>query len=230
MVGLLRRIVGKLCHESCRAIGHFLPTKGCVYMLHDISDSQGEFSISELELEKFLSSTDKNKVIRLEEWENVNNFIAITIDDVPDSFYRKGFPLFKKYRVPFTIFVCTSLLDTPGFITTDQLKEMSQSELCTVGSHGTLHEFYKGLSREGKIRFLENSKKELSYICQRQTDLFAFPYGSIYACGFKEKKLVSRYYKYGFGTIASKIPSKSILPKYFLPRVNLTSEVIRQMS
>ena len=198
-------------------------------MLHEISESGAEFSISESELELFLSSLDHEKVINLSEWESKSDFIAITIDDVPENFYHFGFPLFKKYNIPFTIFISTSLLDTPGFITTDQLKEMSQSELCTVGSHGTLHEFYKGLSREGKIRFLENSKKELSYICQRQTDLFAFPYGSIYACGFKEKKLVSRYYKYGFGTIACKIPSKSILPKYFLPRVNLTSEVIRKM-
>lgn len=198
-------------------------------MLHEISESGAEFSISESELELFLSSLDREKVINLSEWESKSDFIAITIDDVPENFYHFGFPLFKKYNIPFTIFVSTSLLDTPDFITTDQLKEMSQCELCTVGSHGTLHEFYKGFGRDEKILFLENSKKALSNIYQREIELFAFPYGSVYACGLKNKKLVAKFYKYGFGTIASKITEKSFFPKYFLPRVNLTSEVIRKM-
>ena len=203
-----------------------LPRRGCVYMLHDISDKKGDFCISAAELEKFLSSLDRKKVINLAEWQSKSDFIAITIDDVPESFFLNGFPLFKKYGIPFTIFVSTSLLDTRGFLKTDQLVELSQCALCTVGSHGTLHKFYKGFGKDEKIRFLDDSQKRLAEICGRPVDLFAFPYGSLYACGYKDKKLVSRFYKFGFGTIACPITKPNLLPKYFLPRVNLTQKSI----
>lgn len=223
MMTLFFRIIGKICHVFGAFAGRILPKKGVVYMLHEISDSDGEFCISSAVLEAFLASLDKEKVIHLEDWESKEDFIAITIDDVPENFYHNGFPLFQKYGIPFTIFVSTSLLDTPGFLNAAQLKELAQCELCTVGSHGTAHEFYKSFSREEKIRFLEDSKKKLSEICNRPIDLFAFPYGSVYACGFRDKKLVSKYYRYGFGTIASKVTKKNILPSYFLPRINFIS-------
>lgn len=229
MVNLISRIVGKVCHVGASAIGSLLPKKGVVYMLHEVSDSGEDLCVTEAELERFLSSLDRNKLIDLAEWSDKSDFVAITIDDVPENFYWKGFPLLKKYRLPFTLFVSTSLLDTPGFITTEQLREMADCDLCTVGSHGTLHEFYKNFSHEEKIRFLEDSQKELSVICGRPVELFAFPYGSVYACGFKDKKLVSRYYKYGFGTIGTNLTSFRLLPKYFLPRENLSSGLIHRI-
>lgn len=226
MYNLLARIVGKLGHECLRIISHLFPERGRVYMLHDISNKQSNFSISHSELEQFLLSVDNSKIIKLSDWEYKSNFIAITIDDVPESFFLNGFPLFKKYGVPFTIFVNTSLLDTSGYITTEQLKELSLWQLCTIGSHGTYHDFYKDFSKEEKINFLEDSQKILSEICGRPVEMFAFPYGSLYACGFKNKKLVSRFYKYGFGTIATPITYKSLFSKYFLPRINLDKKNI----
>lgn len=220
------RLISKLTQISYCYLSKLYKSKGVVYMLHNISDADSEFSISERDLEYFLSKLDCSKVINLSEWEKKSGFVAITIDDVPENFYLKGFTIFKKYGIPFTIFVSTSLLNKPGYISDVQLKEMSQCELCTVGSHGTKHEFYKNFTHDEKIRFLEDSQKELSEICKCRVEMFAFPYGSFYACGFKDKKLVSRYYKYGFGTIGTVIASINILPKYFLPRVNLTSGLI----
>lgn len=227
MKNICCRIISKLCHVSCEIIGKLLSTKGYVYMLHEISGKEDQFCISRKELASFLSSLDKEKVIKLSEWETKTDFIAITIDDVPENFYYNGFPLFKKYEIPFTIFVNTSLLDTPGFLQSDQLKEIANCELCTVGSHGTVHQFYKRFSRKEKILFLENSKKTLSDICDRNIELFAFPYGSVYACGFQDIKLVSRYYKYGFCTIASPITKPGLLNSSFLPRINLTKSLIK---
>lgn len=225
ITNIFQRIIGKLAHISYCFVGSFYKSKGVVYMLHEISEHDGEFCISRKELEYFLRSVEKDKVINLSEWESKSDFIAITIDDVPENFYNNGFPLFKKYGIPFTIFVSTSLLDTPGFIKTEQLKEMAQCNLCTVGSHGTIHDLYRKLNKNDKIHFLEKSQKCLSEICNRPIDLFAFPYGSVYACGLKGKKLVSRFYKYGFGTIACDIISP-ISRKYFLPRKNLTRNLI----
>ena len=102
------------------------------------------------------------------------------------------------------------------------LKEMADSELCTVGSHGWKHEFFYKFNKKGIRQDLESSKKHLESLIGMSVELYAFPYGSFYACGLKHKHLVSDYYKYGFGTVAVPITNPSLLPKYFLPRINVT--------
>lgn len=226
MIDLFYRSVCKVSQVSCCLVSKLFKRKGVVYMLHDISDSTNEFSISEKELEHFLITIKSKNVINLQNWENEKNFIAISIDDVPESFFIKGFPLFIKYSIPFTIFISTDLLDKPGYLSTAQLIELSKSKLCTIGSHGTVHEYYHRLSLPEKISFLQDSKNLLSDICKRNIELFAFPYGSFYACGFTDKRLVQQFYKYGFGTINSCI-TKNFSGKFFLPRINLNLNIVR---
>lgn len=215
------RLSGKICHLSYAFASKFFKSKGVIYMLHDISDNASEFSITEEQLESFLISVKEQNVINLLDWENETNFVAISIDDVPESFYTKGFSLFKRHNLPFTIFVSTELLDKPGYITSSQLREMSECKFCTVGSHGTIHDIYRKLKYSEKLDFLKSSKEQLSDICHKPIELFAFPYGSYYACGYTDKKLVADFYKYGFGTVNCMITSLDNKRKYFLPRKNL---------
>lgn len=221
MTRYIYKVLSKIIHLSYCFVNKFYKTKGTIYMLHNISDETNEFSITQHQLDSFLKGQNKSKVIHLLDWPDKTDFVAFTIDDVPENFYHNGFPVFKKYGIPFTIFVNTSLLDQPGYITIGQLKEMAKCELCTVGSHGTVHKFYKGLQHEDKIRFLGDSNSILSKICGCQIELFAFPYGSVYACGLKDIRLVSDFYKFGFGTIASNITEFSKCNRNFLPRKNL---------
>ena len=230
MMTLFFRIIGKICHVFGAFAGRILPKKGVVYMLHEISDSDGEFCISSAVLEAFLASLDKEKVIHLEDWESKEDFIAITIDDVPENFYHNGFPLFRKYGIPFTIFVATSLLDTDGYITTEQLKEMAASPLCTIGSHGVNHSFFRSLNKDERHDELADSKRTLEKIIGKPVELYAFPYGSYYACGYRNKKQVLDYYKYGFGTVNAHITHPRFLKKYFLPRINVNSALIDKLT
>lgn len=193
-------------------------------MLHDIGETNGEFILTPNQFEKFLIAHRNDNFIRLENLCQSHNIIALTIDDVPVGFYKYGFPLLKKYKIPFTIFVNIELLNAPGFITTEMLKEMQTSGLATIGSHGMTHTFYRELSLDEKEQYLKQSKEILERICGCEISSFAFPYGSIYACGLKDRNLVSKYYRYGFGTISSPITIPSLLPQYFLPRINITSD------
>lgn len=208
-------------------ISSFHSECGRIYMLHNVGEIEDSpFNISAEELDLFLQKKKVENFVRLESWTGNANFRALSIDDVPDGFYNNAFPLFKKYNVPFTIFVAIGLLDTPGYITTEQLKEISHSDLCTVGSHGILHGEYCKLSACEREQELFESKQILEQITNKSVELYAFPYGSIYACGLRHKKDVMKYYKYGFGTIQCPVTKPSPLPYYYLPRINVSKNNI----
>ena len=159
--------------------------------------------------------------IRLENWEREEDFYALTIDDVPENFYYNAYPLLKEASIPFTLFVNVSLLNKDGFITKEQLVEMSKCELCTIGSHGVSHGEFALFSWKQALRDLKDSKCELEQIIGKPVEMFAFPYGSYYACGYANKHLAGDVYKYAFGTVACPITKPSLLKIYYLPRINV---------
>ena len=228
ITNLLNRCFYSLIQRAIIVICRFSNKPGKVFMLHHVTEKNkdDEFSITVEDLEHFLIDK-KNKTIRLIDWkESKIDFCAFTIDDVPEDFYKNGFPLFQKLKIPFTIFVNTSLLNTSGYINTSQLKEMACSKLCTVGSHGTTHTFYKVLSLDQKYNFLKQSKDILENICGKPIELFAFPYGSLFACGLSSLSLTSKLYKYSFGTIPAKFSCRYLTPEHFLPRHNLNKQYL----
>jgi peptidoglycan/xylan/chitin deacetylase (PgdA/CDA1 family) len=198
-------------------------------MLHSIGDESHRYNIPLSDFEKFIQAIKRNNIIRLEEWGNNENFMCLTFDDVPDSFYYQAYPRLKELGIPFTIFVSCSLLDTKNYITTDMLLDMAASNLCTVGSHGWHHVMYRDLTQDEFIFELKASKEKLESLIHKSVDLFAYPYGSFTACGYKYLKITKRYYKYGFGTISSPITKPSMLKDYYLPRVNINSQIINTL-
>lgn len=198
-------------------------------MLHSVGDERHALNISVSLFEQLLLKLQNKRLIRLKDWEKETGFVSLTFDDVPSSFYYNAFPLLKKYRIPFTIFVSCSLLDSENYITTEMLKEIAEFELSSIGSHGCRHSFYSVLSKVEKLEELSSSQKILEGLIHKEIDLYAFPYGSFYACGIRNKNLVSTFYKYGFGTISTPITTPSLLPHYFLPRINVDEEVISKL-
>ena len=225
----IRRVFYKCLQTFQVTMSRTRHSVGYVLMVHQIGFDEGEFSITPDEFESLVAFLSKNHTVRLEDWEKEKDFYALTIDDVPDGFYHYAFPILKKYNLPFTLFVSLSLLDTYGYITTEQLVEIAQSELCTVGSHGVRHSEYYLMGEREKIIDLKESQKKLYDLVHKPIELFAFPYGSYYACGLNNKKLVLDTYKYGFGTIKSPITFPLVMPKCFLPRVNVDSSFIIKM-
>lgn len=225
---MIARIIGKLRHLSVEMLTRPRRSVGKVYMLHDVAPSgsnpEGEFVVDASDLERFLAEQGK-MAIRVEDWRDAmkinREFIAFTIDDVPEGFYLNGFPLFQKYNIPFTIFVCVDYLDKEGYISTDQLRQMAASPLCTIGSHGQRHIFFKDIPASSRRAFLEDSRRELERVSGRRVRLFAYPYGSYYACGHFGKQLVLKVYDYAFGTVQVPICRKNLLSDAFVPRINL---------
>ena len=198
-------------------------------MLHWVGDEvlneeTEPFRISTEQCKDFLQWLKSKNVIRLENWEKEQDFFALTIDDVPENFYHNAYPLLREAGIPFTLFVNVSLLNKEKFITREQLVEMSQDKLCTIGSHGVSHGEFALLNKEQVLRELQDSKHELELIIGKPVEMFAYPYGSYYACGSANKYLAEEVYKYAFGTVACPITKPSLLKKYYLPRINVDKD------
>ena len=224
-----RRVLSKSLHMLIVTLSSILEENVRVYMFHSIGDDFHQLNISTEDFNTFLSKICKKKVIRLEEWDRKRGGCGLSFDDVPSSFYYNAYPLLKKYDLPFTLFVSCSLLNQNGYITNNQLKEIANCKLCTIGSHGFNHGFYREFSAEEAKYDLQSSRMYLEEIIGRPVELFAFPYGSFFSCGYKRKNIVGSFYKYGFSTVNCPITSPSLLSSFFLPRISVDNSLIRSL-
>ena len=168
---IIRRVVSKILHQYYAHRANRKSVNGMVLMFHSVGGEKDEFNITVDQFENILKRLKEKNVVRLEEWEAQKDFVCLTFDDVPESFYYNAFPLLQQYKLPFTIFVSCSLLDTDGYITTDMLKEMADSELCTVGSHGWSHGYFYELNEKEAREDLESSKKHLTSLVGKEVGL-----------------------------------------------------------
>lgn len=235
MMKIVSRIFGKCVGVANINLSKLFPTRGRVLMLHwvgneTLDEEYDRYRISIQQFKFMLKWLKQKNTIRLENWAIETDFYALTIDDVPESFYTNAYPLLKEYAIPFTIFVNTSMLGKEGYINRDQLREMAQCELSTIGSHGIRHDFFTSYSKADALRELADSRAQIENIINKPVDIFAFPYGSYYACGYRNKHLAAKVYDYAFGTINSPITAPSLFKKYFLPRINVDEAFLKSIN
>lgn len=102
---------------------------------------------------------------------------AITFDDGTDDIYHIVYPFLTERNIPFTVFVVVDWLDTKGYLTTQQLIEISKNSLVTIGSHGITHTDIKSLSYESQKNELVQSKLRIESIIGKKVEHFAYPHG-----------------------------------------------------
>lgn len=119
--------------------------------------------------------------------------IAITFDDGYRDNLTVALPLLEKYNVPMTLFVVAGFLDGDGYLSEEELRELAQHPLITIGSHGLWHRHFTRLSAEDARFELAESKRLLEETAGKQIDLLAWPYGECNAeveqlagdCGYR---------------------------------------------
>ena len=142
------------------------------------------------------------------------NYILLTIDDAYKSFYLNAWPILKKKKIPFILFVSTREVGKYGYMTWKQIKEIDESKLGTIGNHSHSHEYLIDWENEKIKSDLKNSinifKKELGY----SPKVFSYPFGE-YSTNLK--KIVSDLnFEFAFGQHSGVIdPTKDQLE---LPR------------
>lgn len=104
--------------------------------------------------------------------------VVITFDDGRACSYRNAFPILKKYRMRATVFLLSSKLQHPNFLSVSQIHEMEDHEI-EFESHGHSHVNFSGLTTEQMQFEIEHSKAILEKHLRQPVSLFAFPYGGL---------------------------------------------------
>ena len=158
-------------------------------MYHRFGDSR--YPSTNIKKEQFLKHINelikpKYNVISIEKaLKAINNVeptkdrsVVITIDDAYSSVYKYAWPIFKKYNLPFTLFVSTEVIDnkTPGYMNWEQIRILRDHGV-TIGSQTKSHPHMFKLTREKIIQELSISNGRFIDEIGGTPKYFAYPYG-----------------------------------------------------
>ena len=107
---------------------------------------------------------------------------VITIDDGMLSVYQKAWPLLRRRRVPFTLGIPTALLHKPKrgqTMSWAAVREMMQSGLCEIASHGHRHRRLPGLPDELAASELTGSMRLIMKHTQVRPIAYFYPLGAV---------------------------------------------------
>lgn len=104
--------------------------------------------------------------------------VAITFDDGFYNNYKYAYPILKKYGLPATIFVITDKIGEDGFLNWDQLREMADSGLITIGSHTMSHCWLPDANDARLAEELSGSKRALEEGLGKKVEYLCYPLGA----------------------------------------------------
>ena len=139
--------------------------------------------------------------------------ILMTIDDAFKSFYTEAWPILKKEKIPFILFVSTEPVGGKGYMTWEQIKEIDKEKFTFIGHHSHSHEYLIDKNDQEFIKDIETANKnflsKLGYI----PNLFSYPFGE-----YSEfmRNYISNNFAYAFGQHSGVIDVNK--EKFQLPR------------
>ena len=123
--------------------------------------------------------------------------ILLTVDDGFASFYQNAWPILKKKKIPFILFVSTREVGAFNYMTWDQIREIDKEEFVEIGNHSHTHEY---LVDENQELILEDIKKSMSIFKKelgKNSEFFSYPFGE-YSLKFKNI-IKSLGFRFAFG-------------------------------
>jgi peptidoglycan/xylan/chitin deacetylase (PgdA/CDA1 family) len=162
-------------------------------------------------------SIDELRKILIENKSYDSKKVLITVDDAFRSFYDNGWKILKEKKIPFVLFFNTREVNAnnPNYMTWDQVREIHNSKIGTIGGHSFSHEFLINKSESEIKEDLEKSHKDFLRELSFKPKYFSYPFGE-YSSTFK--KIVKEFnYELAFGQHSGVIDkSKDLfeLPRY----------------
>ena len=139
--------------------------------------------------------------------------VLLTIDDAFESFYNEAWPILKRNKIPFVLFVSTQPVGNKGYMTWKQIKEIEKEKFAVIGHHSHSHEYLIDWSENDFISDIEKSnkifKEKLGYV----PTLFSYPFGE-YSKFMKD--YISENFQFSFGQHSGIIDLNK--DKFELPR------------
>ncbi|MGA3127605.1 MAG: polysaccharide deacetylase family protein [Candidatus Korobacteraceae bacterium] len=138
--------------------------------------------------------------------------VVLTFDDGLLGHYERAFPALLERGMTATFFVNTALAGSPGYLSWDQMREMSEAGM-TFGSHGREHIDYSGMEAAKARRELSRSRAELEEGLGKAVFNFSAPYGSL------SRGLIAGARDAGFSWICSSHPWVASAESALVPRL-----------
>ena len=199
----------------------------CVLMFHDVytcENNDNNLNISKENFLEFIEKLKKSDVnfVRINDLlDSKTKKCIITFDDVCEGAVVNAVPILRKFEIPYTLFVSTSLIDKKGYITSAQIESLNSDSLCTFGFHTKSHKLMRPLKETAITDEIDCTEFEKQYGIK--CEYFAYPYGSVYACSRKNvNQLKNSKYTMAFSTINA-CTNKKIIARnpYYIPRINV---------
>ena len=151
-----------------------------VFILHKIVTGEvyGVDDVSQSIFEEWLSQ-HHNEMPSLSEKDYVENQdwkILLTFDDGYHCNYDIVMNLLEKYSVTAIFFIVSEYIGKPGYLTQCQLKKLAEKNFL-IGSHTVNHADCSDLTVEEFTNELQESKRSIEKIIQKEIRYFSFPYG-----------------------------------------------------
>ncbi|MDA8822191.1 polysaccharide deacetylase family protein [Candidatus Pelagibacter bacterium] len=162
-------------------------------------------NIKILEFKKHLEIIQKNNI----KFVNPKNFekelsnnkkqrkILLTIDDGFLSFYQNAWPILKKRKIPFILFISTREVGSFNYMSWKQIREISEEDFVEIGNHSHAHEYLVDESNEIIKADIQTSIKIFKDKLGKNSKFFSYPFGE-YSINFKNI-IKSFGFEYAFG-------------------------------
>ena len=107
------------------------------------------------------------------------NRITITFDDGLLSIYENALEILEELNIPFIIFVSPELIRSNQniYMNEKQIKELSLSNLCTIGSHGFAHKDFTSYNLDELVNLEKKSKYYLEDLIGKKVKYLSYPFG-----------------------------------------------------
>lgn len=105
--------------------------------------------------------------------------VGLSVDDAFKSLYEVAWSRLRAAKLPFTLFIATDPIDRKygAYMNWDQVRELANDPLVTIGSQTASHPHMPMLTAEQNAGELKKSNERFQAELGKRPDLIAYPYG-----------------------------------------------------
>lgn len=105
--------------------------------------------------------------------------VLLTVDDAWASFYQHAWPILKRDKIPFVLFINTREINqkNKNYMTWAQIREIHESGLGVIGHHSYSHDYIVGWDADRMRNDLERASQDFMRELGHIPEYFSYPFG-----------------------------------------------------